>query len=61
MAERTTVTMGWDVGNKFTDVCVLGPDAILEQQRVRTAKHSLEKQLSRHPGALVGVPPARPQ
>jgi transposase len=54
MAERTTVTMGWDVGDKFTDVCVLAPDAaILEQQRVRTTTHSLEKQLSRYPGALV--------
>jgi hypothetical protein len=54
MAERTTVTMGWDVGDEFTDVCVLAPDAaILEQQRVRTTTHSLEKQLSRYPGALV--------
>ncbi len=54
MAERTTVTMGWDVGDKFTDVCVLGADgAILEQQRVRTTKQSLEKQLSRNPDALV--------
>lgn len=54
MAEPTTVTMGWDVGDKFTDVCVLGPDgAILEQQRVRTTKHSLEKQLARYSGALV--------
>ena len=54
MAERNTVTMGWDVGDKFTDVCVLAPDAaILEQQRVRTTTHSLEKQLSRYPGALV--------
>jgi transposase len=54
MAEATTVTMGWDVGDKFTDVCVLGPDAaILEQQQVRTTKHSLEKQLARHRGALV--------
>jgi transposase len=54
MAERTTVTMGWDVGDKFTDVCVLDPDgAILDQQRVRTTKHSLEKQLARYPGALV--------
>lgn len=54
MTEQTTVTMGWDVGDKFTDVCVLGPDAaILEQQRVRTTKHSLEKQLARYSGALV--------
>jgi transposase len=54
MAEPTTVTMGWDVGDKFTDVCALGPDgAILEQPRVYTTKHSLEKQLTRHPGALV--------
>ena len=54
MAEATTVTMGWDVGDKFTEVCVLGPEgAIREQQRVRTTKHSLEKQLMRHPGALV--------
>ena len=49
MTESTTATMGWDVGDKFTDVCVLGVEsAILEQQRVRTTKHSLEKQLSRH-------------
>jgi hypothetical protein len=54
MLERTTVTMGWDVGDKFTDVCVLGADAaILDQQRVRTTKHSLEKQLGRYPDALV--------
>jgi len=54
MAEPTTVTMGWDVGDKFTDVCVLHPDgAIVDQQRVRTTKHSLEKQLTRYPGALV--------
>lgn len=54
MSEPTTVTMGWDVGDKFTDVCVLGRDAtVLEQQQVRTTKHSLEKQLERHPGALV--------
>jgi transposase len=54
MAEPTTATMGWDVGDKFTEVCVLGADgAILEQQRVRTTKHSLEKQLARHLGALV--------
>jgi transposase len=46
--------MGWDVGDRFTEACVLGADgAILEQQRVRTTKHSLEKQLARHPGALV--------
>jgi transposase len=54
MAERTTVTMGWDVGDRFTEVCLLGQDgSIMEQQRVRTTKHSLEKQLSRYPGALV--------
>ena len=52
--EGTGVTMGWDVGDKFTEVCALGADAaILEQEHVRTTKHSLEKQLARHPGALV--------
>ena len=46
--------MGWDVGDKFTDVCVGRPDgAIVDQQRVHTTKHSLEKQLTRYPGALV--------
>jgi len=54
MMEGTGVTMGWDVGDKFTEVCALGADAaILEQEHVRTTKHSLEKQLARHPGALV--------
>ena len=55
MAKPETVTMGWDVGDRFTDVCAMGADGetILEQQRVRTTKHSLEKQLARHPGALV--------
>ncbi len=33
MAERATVTMGWDVGDKFTDVCVLAPDAAILEHR----------------------------
>ena len=35
MAKPETVTMGWDVGDRFTDVCAMGADGetILEQQR----------------------------
>src|SRR3990172_10646667 len=54
MAKKSKVTMGWDVGDKFTDVCALGSDeAILEEVRVRTSKHSLDKMLERYPDALV--------
>ncbi len=56
MAESTTVTMGWDVGDKYTDICVLSGDGGIEEQpRVRTTKHALEKQLDRHPGAVVVI------
>lgn len=52
--KRNRVTMGWDVGDKFTDVCVLAPNgAITEEKRVRTSKRALEKQLERYPGSLV--------
>ena len=54
MAEVTTVTMGWDVGDKFTDVCVLDRDgAIVEQGRVRTTKQSLQKQMGRFQDARI--------
>ena len=54
MVKPETVTMGWDVGDKFTGVCGLAADgAILEQTRVRTTKHSLEKQLARYPDTLI--------
>jgi hypothetical protein len=29
MPEPATVTMGWDIGDKFTDVCVLATDGAI--------------------------------
>ncbi len=46
MGEPITVFVGCDIGDKFTDVCVLDQDgAVVEQARVRAARRSLERHL----------------
>ncbi len=46
MGEPITVFVGCDIGDKFTDVCVLDQDgAVVEQARVRTTRRSLERHL----------------
>jgi len=54
MGERTTVFVGCDVGDKFTDICVLdGDGAVLETTRVRTTRSSLEGHLKGYERARV--------
>src|SRR5574342_581430 len=46
MEKGITMFVGCDVGDKFTDVCVLDQGgAVVEQARVRTTRRSLERQL----------------
>jgi transposase len=46
MEERTTVFIGLDVGDKFTDLCVLDEEgAIVETARIRTVRRSFESHL----------------
>jgi transposase len=48
MEKTITAFVGWDVSDKFTEVCVLdGAGAVVEQSRVRTTKASLAGQLQR--------------
>lgn len=54
MDEPITVFVGLDVGDKFTDVCVLDEQgAIVETARIRTVRRSLEAHLKGHGRARV--------
>ncbi len=54
MGEPITVFVGLDVGDKFTDVCVLDQlGAVLEAERIRTVRKSLETHLKRYGRARV--------
>lgn len=54
MGERITVFVGLDVGDKFTDVCVLDQvGAVVETARTRTVRKSLEAKLEGYGRARV--------
>jgi transposase len=54
MTEPSTVFVGCDVGDKFTDVCVLDErGAVLESARMRTTRRSLEGCLRKYERARV--------
>ena len=54
MGERNTVFVGLDVGDKFTDVCVLDQaGAVIETARIRTIRKSLETHLKSYGRARV--------
>jgi transposase len=47
MGESITVFVGCDVGDKFTDVCILDQHgAVVQNTRVRTTRRSLERHLA---------------
>ena len=54
MENRITTFVGLDVSDRFTEMCVLdGKGAVVDQDRIRTTKCSLEKRLSKLQGARV--------
>jgi transposase len=54
MEKRITTFVGLDVSDKFTEMCVLdGKGAVVDQDRMRTTKGSLEKRLSKFQDARV--------
>lgn len=54
MGERTTVFVGLDVGDRFTDLCVLDEaGAIVETGRIRTMRRSFESHLQQYGRARV--------
>ena len=54
MEKRITTFVGLDVSDKFTEMRVLdGKGAVVDQDRIRTTKGSLEKRLSKFQDARV--------
>ena len=51
--DEPAITVGLDVGDRYTHVCVLGSGGeVVRERRVRTTAPALG-------GALIGLPPAR--
>lgn len=56
MTEHNAVYVGCDLGDKFTEWCVIDSDgAIVESRRTRTTRHAVETCLSKYKNAVVVV------